>query len=101
MTGYLNQKHGRTFGETNVGKSLAKVAPRYHQRRRNDTARLTNPFPYSADYFGHKLHLDQNEKLVMYGATHVAAIDGHSRYIVSLVTMPIKNNERIYLDVYR
>ena len=41
--------------------------------------------PYRADYFGHKLHLDQNEKLVMY-----AAINGHSRFLVSATTIPIK-----------
>nr|XP_020461071.1 uncharacterized protein LOC109963123 isoform X2 [Monopterus albus] len=30
---------------------------------------------------GHKLHLDQNEKLVMFGVTHVLAIDGFSKKI--------------------
>lgn len=40
----------------------------------------TNPVPYEAEYFGHKLelHLDQNEKLAMHGVTHVCAIDGYS-----------------------
>jgi len=40
------------------------------------TSLQTNPVPYHADYFGHKLHIDQNEKLVMYGVTHVTAVDG-------------------------
>ena len=35
------------------------------------TARQINPFPYHASYFGHKLHVDQNEKLVMFGVTHI------------------------------
>ena len=29
-----------------------------------------------AEYVGHKLHVDQNEKMVMFGVTHVMAIDG-------------------------
>ena len=51
----------------------------------------------TADYFG--LHLDQNEKLVMYGVTHVVSIDGHSRFITAHSTMPIKNNEVIYEEI--
>jgi hypothetical protein len=46
-----------------VTSSLRRVAPEYHQQRKQNTARLFNPVPYKADYFGHKLHLDQNEKL--------------------------------------
>ena len=45
---------------------------------------------------GEKLHLDQNEKLVMFGVTHVAAIDGFSGKIVAFETMPIKNNLILY-----
>ncbi len=63
-----------------------------------------NPIPYfAADYFGHKLHVDQNEKLVMYGVTHVCARDGYSGKIVAFVTMPIKNtlrSIRIYSGKY-
>uniref|UniRef100_A0A1X7TBU0 Uncharacterized protein n=1 Tax=Amphimedon queenslandica TaxID=400682 RepID=A0A1X7TBU0_AMPQE len=33
--------------------------------------------------FGHKLHLDQKEKLVMFGVTHVLGVDGYSGLIVS------------------
>lgn len=39
---------------------------------------------------GHKLHMDQNEKLVMSGVTHVIAVDGYSKKIVANVTMPVK-----------
>ena len=42
-------------------------------------------------YFGEKLHIDQNEKPVMFGVTHVCAVDGHNGRIVGFVTMPIKN----------
>ena len=101
VAGYLRQKHcDRTFGEGRVGEALARVHPRNHIRRRTNTSRLLNPIPYRADYFGHKLHFDQNEKLVMYGVTHVAAIDGHSRFVVGHAIMPIKNNLVIY-DIYR
>ncbi len=57
--------------------------------------------PYHAEYMGHKLHLDQNEKMVMFGVTHVVAIDGFSSQIVAYNTMPVKNNLTIYQNVYR
>lgn len=50
---------------------------------------------------GHKLHMDQNEKLGMFGVTHVLAIDGYSSKIVAQSTMPTKNNLVIYDEVYR
>ena len=59
-----------------------------------------NPHLYVANYYGHKVHLDQNEKLSMFGVTHIMAIDGYSGKIVSLVTMPIKNCSLIYEHVY-
>ncbi|KAF4114306.1 hypothetical protein G5714_004529 [Onychostoma macrolepis] len=62
--------------------------------------RNLNPVPYNAEYMGHKLHLDQNEKLVMFGVTHVVAVDGFSSQIVPYNTMPVKNN-LIYQKVYR
>ena len=75
--------------------------PRYTAQRRTSTTRAVNPIPYRADYFGHKLHIDQNEKLVMYEVTRVAAIDGHSRFVVAGTTMPVKNNLRIYREIYK
>lgn len=63
--------------------------------------RNTNPIQYVADYFGHKLHIDQNEKLVMFGATHVIAVDGYSGKIVSFATMQVKNNLTIYDEIFR
>ena len=70
MTGLLASR-GLKVSEVNVGKSLRTVNPRYHSA----TAHLMNPVPYHANYFGHKLHIDQNKKLVMYGATHIGAVD--------------------------
>ena len=79
MTGYVRQKHKVAISENRVGAALSIVSPRYTAQRRTSATRAVNPIPYRADYFGHKLHIDQNEKLVMYGVTHVAAINGHSR----------------------
>ena len=100
MTGLLRSK-GIVASEQRVGKVLANVSPVYHQARMTATARQTNPVPYRADYFGQKLHLDQNEKPVMYGITHICAVDGHTRMIVGFQTMCIKNNVEIYRDLYR
>ena len=69
---------GIRVGQNRVGQSLAPVRPAYHRARQRNTSLQTNPIPYNAEYFGHKLHIDQNEKLVMYGVTHVCAIDGYS-----------------------
>lgn len=64
-------------------------------------ARNLNPVPYNAGYVGHKVHIDQNEKMVMFGVTHVLGIDGFSSKIVGKSTMPVKNNLTIYSDIYR
>lgn len=61
----------------------------------------TNPRLYHADYYGEKLHLDQNEKLNMYGVTYVLARDGYSGKITAGAVMPLKNNITIYDEVYR
>lgn len=45
--------------------------------------------------------MDQNEKLVHFGVTHVAAIDGYSSFIVGHVVMSVKNNVVIYEDLFR
>ena len=100
MTGLLASQ-GLQVSEERVGASLRRTNPQYHYRRCTSTARLLNPIPYTADYFGHKVHVDQNEKLVMYGITHVCARDGYSGKVVAFVTMPIKNNFEIYNHLFR
>ncbi len=100
MTGLLASQ-GVRVSQRRVGESLRRMNPGYHTARRTCTARQLNPIPYHADYFGHKLHIDQNEKLVMFGVTHVCAIDGYSGKIVGFATMPIKNNLEIYTHLYR
>ena len=80
---------------------MSQVEPENHQARRTNTAKLLNPVPYKAKYFGHKLHMDQNEKLIMYGVTHICASDGYSGKIIGFASMPIKNNLEIYEHVIR
>ena len=100
MTGLLVSQ-GVRVSQARVGKSLRSQNPSYHHARRTLTARQMNPIPYRADYFGHKLHIDQNEKCVMYGVTHICAIDGYSGKIVGFLTMPVKNNVEIYNHLFR
>lgn len=61
----------------------------------------SNPAVYSARYFGHEMHVDQNEKLIYFGVPYVMARDGFSGKIVSGGVMPYKNNLIIYEEVYR
>ena len=64
---------GLKAGEKRVGESLKLVSPLYSQACRHSVARMTNPGTYQADYFGQKLHIDQNEKNVM--CTYVQLMD--------------------------
>ena len=100
MTGLLASQ-GLRVSQQRVGESLRRMNPTYHHARRTATAKKINPVPYRADHFGHKLHIDQNEKLVMYGVTHICAVDGFSGKIVGFVTMPVKNNIEIYTHFFR
>ena len=58
--------------------------------------------PYFAPYFGHKGHMDQNEKISQeYGCTHVALVDGCSQMIRGYASMEIKNPILIHEYVFR
>lgn len=100
MTGLLTSQ-GIWIGEKRVENVMRKLAPRQHQARQMNIARQLNPIPYKANYFGQNIHIDQNEKLVMYGVTHAMAIDGYSRKIISFITMPIKNCVEILVQMAR
>ncbi|XP_068747843.1 uncharacterized protein [Montipora capricornis] len=100
LTGFL-KSNAITVSERRVGSSLVRVAPSYHHQRQDRAKQQLNPIPYQADYFGHKLHVDQNEKLVMYGVVHVCATDGYSGKVVSHALMPVKNNLLIYDNIFR
>ena len=95
MHGLLSSQ-GIRVNQTRLAASLQRVAPVQYAARRHDTNRMLNPAPYHATYFGEKLHLDQSEKCVMFSITHVVAIDGYSRKIVGLITIPKKNATVIY-----
>ena len=100
LKGVLESK-GIKVSEGRVAAALRRVAPLQYEQRRQDSVDKLNPSPYIALYFGHKLHLDQNEKLRMFGVTHVIAKDGYSGKIVGFSTMPVKNYLAIYESIYR
>ncbi len=91
---------GYRVAQSRVGASLFRVNPGSHVKRANLSERQRNPLPYIARYFGEKLHIDQNEKLVMFGVTHVCGVDGYSGKIVGFCSMPIKNCITIYESFY-
>ena len=66
---YLFQIHVSCIGEP---LSISQVAPIQHQRQHSHQ-QLMNPILYRVTTCGEKFHLDQNEKVVMYGTTHVVA----------------------------
>ncbi|CAH3033724.1 unnamed protein product [Porites lobata] len=101
MTGHIKYSTGLRLGVNRVGQALKRVNPRQHHERQTSITRHLNPVPYYAEYFGHKLHLDQNEKLIRYGVTEVIAVDGYSSFITATSVMPLKNNITIYRDVFR
>ena len=84
MKGFLATK-GIRIGQRQIAAVMPYCNPAYHCRRQANTAKLLNPIPYytSNCYFGHKLHVDQNEKMVMYEVTHICAVGGFSGKIAS------------------
>ena len=75
ITGYLAQKYDVHLGNKRVERVLADVCWQHHVQRKSNILKILNPIPYRADCFRHKCHMDQNEKLVMYGVTHVLVIE--------------------------
>lgn len=100
LTGLL-RSDGIIVGEQRVRSSMRRITPAYIERRRQHTYHQLNPAPYYSEYYGHKMHIDQNEKLVRFGVTHVAASDGYSGKLLGIITMPVKNCILIYDDLFR
>ena len=72
-----------------VGRYLGRIAPGPQLARSQRARRHLNPSPYTARLFGDKVHLDQNEKqLAMYSDMHVMAVDGLSRKLVGMISIP-------------
>ena len=84
-----------------IAESLSQVTPIQHQQCQQITQQLMYPIPYRVTVHHEKLHLDQNEKVVMYGMTHVVPIDGYSCKIVGFITLPAKNAIAIYDCLFR
>ena len=100
LRGYV-ASNGISISERLVRSALPQIAPNQHLLRQTGHIDRTNPCLYRSEYFGQKVHIDQNEKLVMYGVTYVLARDGFSGKIVGAAVMPRKNNLTIYDEVYR
>ena len=77
MKGYLASK-GVFTSEHQLKTMLPLTSTVWHQGRQQNSHERSNPAIYVARYFGHKLHVNQNEKLVHYGVTYVLARDGYS-----------------------
>lgn len=99
MTGYLKSQ-GIGISERKVAEHMRQLNPADYEKRKN-RVRVSNPIPYRANYYGEKLHIDQNEKMFMFGVFHAACIDGHSGRIVRHIVIPEKNNILIYDQLYR
>ena len=69
MGGYKRHSTDLRLGAHSVGRALKRVNPQQYRERQTSITCHLNPVPYFAEYFGNKLHLDQNEKLVRYGVT--------------------------------
>jgi hypothetical protein len=91
---------GFKASESRIREAMMKVDPLNHAMRVHDGQRRFNPAPYNAHYFGHKLHVDLNEKLVDYNSVLIGAIDGFSGLVVAMFSVPKKNNQDVYL-MYR
>ena len=100
LKGYLLSKRV-AISDRHLRSAIPQIAPLQHMQRQLGQVDRTNPRLYHADYYGEKLHLDQNEKLNMYGVTYVLARDGYSGKITAGAVMPQKNNITIYDEVYR
>ena len=100
MTGRLRSM-GVSISERKVGNALNKICPSTQAEWCMQAGRSFNTKVYKADYFGHKMHVDQTEKLIMYGVTHVVARDRYSGMITGYTTMAIKNNLTMYEKMFR
>jgi hypothetical protein len=90
------RSNGVFASERRIREMMMSLDPINHQLRVVDGQRRFNPVPYNAQYFGHKLHIDLNEKLVDFGSVLVGAIDGYSGLLVCCFSIPVKN----CIDVY-
>ena len=62
---------GINISEQKLKKIMPSISPLSHSSRQSNSHERSNPAIYSARYFGHKLHMDQNKKSIHYGVTYV------------------------------
>ena len=74
----LLHSEGIHVSQRRIAASLRRTHPHELASRTQSMAQHINPVPYVAHCFGDKLHVDQNEKLNMYGVIHIVAVDGYS-----------------------
>ena len=80
---------------------MGEVSPEAERKRRNVVRCSLNPKVYNAEYFGHKNHYGQSEKLGMFGDTHMCTRDGSPGKIVGHATMARNSNLVIYEEINR
>ncbi len=71
LKGYIQGSKKIRISERKLRRLMPVISRNGHSSRQMSAYELRNPSIYVARYFGHKLHLDQNEKLAMYGVTCV------------------------------
>ena len=69
--------------ERHLCSAIPQIAPVQNRQRQLGQVDRTNPHLYYASSYGEKLHIDQNEKLCIYGVTYVLARDGYSGRITA------------------
>lgn len=99
VKGYL-KGNGIVASHKRIAGILKAADPAAAAARTCRRDKRANPIPYHAAHFGDKLHIDQNEKLIMFGVCHVAGIDGATCKIVSHQVFPEKNCRAIYEDFF-
>ena len=100
LKGYVKAEKRVKVSDCKLRKWMPYISQQGHNSRQSEAQERRNPSIYFARYFGHKLHYDQNEKLVHYGVTYVMARDGFSGKIIGGAVMSRKNNYLVY-EMYR
>lgn len=95
LKGYMLSR-GFSILEGHLRSGVPQIAGPQRIQRQLGQVDCTNPCLYHADYFSEKLHIDQNEKLSMYGVTYLVARDGYSGKISTGAVMPHENNITMY-----
>ena len=83
-----------------VGPTLQSINSVASNQRKVKAGWLSSPRVYSAEYFGHKIHYPQDEKLGIHETIPVCAMDGYSNMITEFAAMARKNRLTIHDQIY-